>query len=330
MSNKYEPILGLLETQIAIKFVKDRFEQELASALKITRVSAPLFVYRKSGLNDYLNGFERPVSFKALEFDNEIEIVHSLAKWKRMALKKYNFGAGSGLYTDMNAIRRDENTDALHSLYVDQWDWEKVISESDRNIEYLKEVVNDIYKVIYKIGVEVENKYPKLKNTLPKDIKFINSSELEKMYPNLTQKERENQVTKEYGAVFLNQIGWPLDSGTPHDGRAPDYDDWLLNGDILVWDEELNLALELSSMGIRVNAESLQKQVEYVKKYEKLENEYAKEVLNNTLPLTIGGGIGQSRLCMFFLKKKHIGEVQVSIWKDEDIIELSKQNINLL
>lgn len=330
MSNKYEPILGLLETQIAIKFVKDRFEQELASALKITRVSAPLFVYRKSGLNDYLNGFERPVSFKALEFDNEIEIVHSLAKWKRMALKKYNFNAGSGLYTDMNAIRRDENTDALHSLYVDQWDWEKVISESDRNIEYLKEVVNDIYKVIYKIGVEVENKYPKLKNTLPKDIKFINSSELEKMYPNLTQKERENQVTKEYGAVFLNQIGWPLDSGTPHDGRAPDYDDWLLNGDILVWDEELNLALELSSMGIRVNAESLQKQVEYVKKYEKLENEYAKEVLNNTLPLTIGGGIGQSRLCMFFLKKKHIGEVQVSIWKDEDIIELSKQNINLL
>lgn len=330
MSNKYEPILGLLETQIAIKFVKDRFEQELASALKITRVSAPLFVYRKSGLNDYLNGFERPVSFKALEFDNEIEIVHSLAKWKRMALKKYNFNAGSGLYTDMNAIRRDENTDALHSLYVDQWDWEKVISESDRNIEYLKEVVNDIYKVIYKIGVEVENKYPKLKNTLPKDIKFINSSELEKMYPNLTQKERENQVTKEYGAVFLNQIGWPLDSGTPHDGRAPDYDDWLLNGDILVWDEELNLALELSSMGIRVNAESLQKQVEYVKKYEKLENEYAKEVLNNALPLTIGGGIGQSRLCMFFLKKKHIGEVQVSIWKDEDIIELSKQNINLL
>ena len=330
MPNKYEPILGLLETQIAIKFVKDRFEQELASALKITRVSAPLFVYRKSGLNDYLNGFERPVSFKALEFDNEIEIVHSLAKWKRMALKKYNFNAGSGLYTDMNAIRRDENTDALHSLYVDQWDWEKVISESDRNIEYLKEVVNDIYKVIYKIGVEVENKYPKLKNTLPKDIKFINSSELEKMYPNLTQKERENQVTKEYGAVFLNQIGWPLDSGTPHDGRAPDYDDWLLNGDILVWDEELNLALELSSMGIRVNAESLQKQVEYVKKYEKLENEYAKEVLNNALPLTIGGGIGQSRLCMFFLKKKHIGEVQVSIWKDEDIIELSKQNINLL
>lgn len=330
MSNKYEPILGLLETQIAIKFVKDRFEQELASALKITRVSAPLFVYRKSGLNDYLNGFERPVSFKALEFDNEIEIVHSLAKWKRMALKKYNFGAGTGLYTDMNAIRRDENTDALHSLYVDQWDWEKVISESDRNIEYLKEVVNDIYKVIFKIGVEVENKYPKLKNTLPKDIKFINSSELEKMYPNLTQKERENQVTKEYGAVFLNQIGWPLDSGTPHDGRAPDYDDWLLNGDILVWDEELNLALELSSMGIRVNAESLQKQVEYVKKYEKLENEYAQEVLNNALPLTIGGGIGQSRLCMFFLKKKHIGEVQVSIWKDEDIIELSKQNINLL
>lgn len=330
MSNKYEPILGLLETQIAIKFVKDRFEQELASTLKITRVSAPLFVYRKSGLNDYLNGFERPVSFKALEFDNEIEIVHSLAKWKRMALKKYKFNAGSGLYTDMNAIRRDENTDALHSLYVDQWDWEKVISESDRNIEYLKEVVNDIYKVIYKIGVEVENKYPKLKNTLPKDIKFINSSELEKMYPNLTPKERENQVTKEYGAVFLNQIGWPLDSGIPHDGRAPDYDDWLLNGDILVWDEELNLALELSSMGIRVNAESLQKQVEYVKKYEKLENEYAKEVLNNTLPLTIGGGIGQSRLCMFFLKKKHIGEVQVSIWKDEDIIELSKQNINLL
>ena len=329
IKEKYKQ-LTILEKQRYIKTIKDKFERKLAKELDLVRVSAPLLVTKESGLQDDLSGVERKVSFDILKDGKELEIVQSLAKWKRMALKKYNFGAGTGLYTDMNAIRRDENTDALHSLYVDQWDWEKVISESDRNIEYLKEVVNDIYKVIYKIGVEVENKYPKLKNTLPKDIQFINSSELEKMYPNLTQKERENQVTKEYGAVFLNQIGWPLDSGTPHDGRAPDYDDWLLNGDILVWDEELNLALELSSMGIRVNAESLQKQVEYVKKYEKLENEYAQEVLNNTLPLTIGGGIGQSRLCMFFLKKKHIGEVQVSIWKDEDIIELSKQNINLL
>lgn len=329
-SKKYEPILGLLETQIAIKFVKDRFEQELANALNLTRVSAPLFVYRKSGLNDYLNGFERPVSFNALEFENEIEIVHSLAKWKRMALKKYNFKSGSGLYTDMNAIRRDENTDALHSLYVDQWDWEKVISKDDRSVEYLKEVVNVIYSVIYKIGVEVENKYPKLKNNLPKEILFITSSELEKMYPNLSGKERENIITKKYGAVFLNQIGWPLESGKPHDGRAPDYDDWLLNGDILVWDEELGVALELSSMGIRVDSNSLQKQVAHVNLPSKLENDYAQEVINNTLPLTIGGGIGQSRLCMFFLKKKHIGEVQVSIWKDEDILELAKQNINLL
>lgn len=327
---KYQSILGLLETQVAIKFVKDNFELQLAKALNITRVSAPLFVYAKSGLNDYLNGFERPVSFKALEFDDEIEIVHSLAKWKRMALKKYNFESNSGLYTDMNAIRRDENTDALHSLYVDQWDWEKVIKEENRNIDFLSETVNTIYSVIYKVGKMVEEKYPKLVCNLPKDIKIISTSELEKLYPEYTGKQRENAITKKYGAVFLHQIGWPLSNGKPHDGRAPDYDDWNLNGDILVWDSELDVALELSSMGIRVDSESIKKQVKHANKLEKLENDYALQVINNELPLTIGGGIGQSRLCMFFLKKMHIGEVQVSIWKDEDVEKLKNENIFLL
>lgn len=330
--NAYKPILGLLETQIAIKFVKDTFEQRLATALNLTRVSAPLFVYSHSGLNDYLSGFERPVSFKALEFNDEIEIVHSLAKWKRMALQKYNFKPGSGLYTDMNAIRRDENTDALHSLYVDQWDWEKVLLDENRNLSYLSEVVETIYGVIYEVGVLVESKYPSLKNNLPKDIKILSTQELEDLYPDKTGKERENLITKKYGAVFITQIGWPLESGKPHDGRAPDYDDWYLNGDILVWDEELNIALELSSMGIRVNKDSLYKQVMHKSNNgdHKLDNDYAKQVLNNELPLTIGGGIGQSRLCMFFLKKRHIGEVQVSIWKKEDLERLAKENIILL
>ena len=328
----YKPILGLLETQIAIKFVKDTFEQKLATALNLTRVSAPLFVYSHSGLNDYLSGFERPVSFKALEFSNDIEIVHSLAKWKRMALAKYEFLPGSGLYTDMNAIRRDENTDALHSLYVDQWDWEKVIKDENRNIEYLSDVVRKIYEVILEVGKLVEEKYSNLPCHLPQEIKIMSTQELENLYPNLTSKQRENAVTKEYGAVFLHQIGWPLEGGKPHDSRAPDYDDWKLNGDILVWDEELEVALELSSMGIRVNQDSLYKQVMHRSNNQdhKLDNDYAKQVLNNELPLTIGGGIGQSRLCMFFLKKMHIGEVQVSIWKEEDIEKLAKENIKLL
>ena len=327
---QYESILDLLETQKAIKLVKDMFENKLAQALNLTRVSAPLFVYSKSGLNDYLNGFERPVSFKALEFDNEIEIVHSLAKWKRTALKKYQFEKGAGLYTDMNAIRRDENTDELHSLYVDQWDWEKVLDESERNYEYLEKTVNTIYDVIYEVGKEVEKKYPKLVNKLPEKIHFISTQELENEYRNLTSKEREKAICKKYGSVFLHQIGWPLKSGQPHDGRAPDYDDWHLNGDILVWSDELNTSIELSSMGIRVNKDSLIKQVEFRNLPNKFENDYAKSVINNTIPLTIGGGIGQSRLCMFFLKKKHIGEVQVSIWKDEDIERLKKENIHLL
>lgn len=327
---QYKSLLGLLETQKAIKLVKDMFELKLAKALNLTRVSAPLFVYSNSGLNDYLNGFERPVSFKALEFENDIEIVHSLAKWKRTALKKYQFENGSGLYTDMNAIRRDENTDELHSLYVDQWDWEKVLLDSDRTFEYLKNTVNTIYNVIYEVGKEVEVEYPILKNTLPEHIHFISTQELEDKYPNLTSKERENAICKEFGSVFIHQIGWPLKSGKSHDGRAPDYDDWLLNGDILVWSDQLNYAIELSSMGIRVNKESLIKQVQFRGNINKLENDYAKSVINSTIPLTIGGGIGQSRLCMFFLKKRHIGEVQVSIWKDEDIERLKKENIYLL
>lgn len=330
--NTYKSKLDLLETQIAIKFVKDTFEAELAKALNIIRVSAPLFVYSTSGLNDYLSGFERPVSFKALEFDTEIEIVQSLAKWKRMALKKYNISSGNGLYTDMNAIRRDESTDAIHSLYVDQWDWEKVLTKEERTIEYLKDVVRKIYSVIYKVGIMVEEKYITLESNLPKDIFIISSEELLKMYPNLTGKERENKITKEHGAVFIYGIGWPLSNNEPHDSRAPDYDDWKLNGDILVWDEELNIALELSSMGIRVDSSSIYEQVMYKSKNldHKLDNNYAQMVLNNELPLTIGGGIGQSRLCMFFLKKKHIGEVQVSIWKEEEIEKLKNENIILL
>ena len=342
--NTYKSKLDLLETQIAIKFVKDTFEAELAKALNIIRVSAPLFVYSTSGLNDYLSGFERPVSFKALEFDTEIEIVQSLAKWKRMALKKYNISSGNGLYTDMNAIRRDESTDAIHSLYVDQWDWEKVLTKDmignlGGKIEEIKEVripfsdvVRKIYSVIYKVGLMVEEKYTILESNLPKDIFIISSEELLKMYPNLTGKERENKITKEHGAVFIYGIGWPLSNNEPHDSRAPDYDDWKLNGDILVWDEELNIALELSSMGIRVDSSSIYEQVMYKSKNldHKLDNNYAQMVLNNELPLTIGGGIGQSRLCMFFLKKKHIGEVQVSIWKEEEIEKLKNENIILL
>lgn len=327
---KYQPLLDLLDTQKAIKVVKDNFELKLAKALNLTRVSAPLFVYSNSGLNDYLNDFERPVSFKALDFDEEIEIVHSLAKWKRIALKKYQFGAGFGLYTDMNAIRRDESTDELHSLYVDQWDWEKVIYNDERTFEYLVETVNKIYNVIYEVGEVVEKEYPILKNALAKKIYFVSTFELENMYPNLSPKDRENEITKKYGSVFIHQIGWPLKNGIPHDGRAPDYDDWLLNGDILVWSSQLNKAIELSSMGIRVDKSTLIKQVEYKNRLDKLENDYAKSVINGNLPLTIGGGIGQSRLCMYFLQKKHIGEVQVSIWKDEDIKKLKKENINLL
>ena len=326
----YQSKLNLLETEIAIKFVKDNFERELAKALHLTRVSAPLFVIPETGLNDNLNGVERPVKFDIKAINKDVEIVQSLAKWKRMALKKYNFSPESGLYTDMNAIRRDEDLDAIHSCYVDQWDWEKIITKDERTYGYLKKTVKTIYKVFLKMNALVSKKYPSLYTDLPKDIFFISTKELEKRYPNNTRKERENLIAKEYKAIFIYQIGWPLQDKIPHDGRAADYDDWKLNGDILLWFEPLQIALELSSMGIRVDEDSLVKQIKHKKEEYKLDNPYCKSILNKELPYTIGGGIGQSRICMFFLQKAHIGEVQSSIWGEDCIKNLEKENIHLL
>lgn len=322
--------LGLLETEVAIKYIKDTFEKDLARALKLTRVSAPLFVVPESGLNDNLNGVERAVRFDVPAVKKEVEIVQSLAKWKRVALKDYGFSEYNGLYTDMNAIRRDEEVDEIHSIYVDQWDWEKIITAKDRKISYLKKTVKTIYATLKKLSFKLEQKYPYLKNNLPNEITFFSTKELEKLYPYLSRKERETAVTKQYGAVFIYGIGWPLKDGNPHDGRAADYDDWKLNGDILLWYDVLNIALEISSMGIRVNGESLAKQLKAKKELHKLENPYCKAVLSNELPLTIGGGIGQSRLCMFFLRKKHIGEVQASVWPENVRAEKLQENIRLL
>ncbi|HHU80135.1 MAG: aspartate--ammonia ligase [Bacilli bacterium] len=329
LPENYQPLLDVIETEIAIKFVKDNFEKELSKNLDLIRVSAPLFVEPKSGLNDYLNGVERTVSF-TLKNKTELEIVQSLAKWKRMALKKYNFEAGKGLYTDMNAIRCDEDIDPIHSIYVDQWDWEKIINPSDRNLNYLKKVVRKIYQTIKSIEQKVYKKYPIITPVLSKDIKFISSEELYQRYPNLSSKEREHAICKEFGSVFIYKIGWPLSNNKAHDGRAADYDDWMLNGDILVWYEPLQISLELSSMGIRVNKESLLAQLKHRKEENKLELPYVQAVLNDELPQTIGGGIGQSRLCMFFLKKVHIGEVQASAWPEEEIERLQCLNIHLL
>ncbi len=326
----YKSVLGLIETEIAIKFIKDTFEKELAKALNLIRVSAPLFVQPESGLNDNLNGYERAVRFDVLSLKKEVEIVQSLAKWKRMALEKYGFTAGSGLYTDMNAIRRDEDLDRLHSVYVDQWDWEKIITKDQRKLSYLKKTVKSIYKVFLKVASAVNKKYPQLTYSLPKEITFISTKELEQKYPNLSRKEREHAITKEKGAVFLYRIGWPLSDGKPHDGRAADYDDWKLNGDILLWSDVLGISVELSSMGIRVDKDSLVKQVKKKKELEKLSTPYCQDILNDKLPLTIGGGIGQSRICMFFLKKAHIGEVQSSIWSEDCIKENAQKGIHLL
>ena len=326
----YKSVLNLRDTQVAIKLIKDNFENKLAQKLNLTRVSAPLFVMKSSGLNDYLNGHERPVTFDALSFEGDVEIVQSLAKWKRCALKRYEFICGTGLYTDMNAIRRDEELDAIHSMYVDQWDWEKIIRKEDRKLSYLKATVRKIYSAILAIAKDVNKKYPCLTYDLPKEIFFITTKELEKMYPNLSGKERENAITKEHKAVFLMQIGIPLANKLPHDGRAADYDDWRLNGDLLLWHEPLNIALEVSSMGIRVDEVSLLKQLKAKKELFKLENDYCKALINKELPYTIGGGIGQSRLCMFFLKKAHIGEVQASLWPTKMIEKMGKENIILL
>ncbi|MDE7263774.1 MAG: aspartate--ammonia ligase [Anaeroplasmataceae bacterium] len=326
----YTSKLDLLETEKAIKFVKDNFERDLASALSLIRVSAPLFVLPSSGLNDELNGTERRIDFQLKDIDESAEIVQSLAKWKRNALAKYHFPLGKGLYTDMNAIRRDEELDSIHSAYVDQWDWEKSILAENRNLEYLKFTVQQIYKVIKQTEQRVCIEYPVLKSVLPEEIFFITTKELEALYPELSPVEREYKICLEKRAVFLMQIGEPLSNGLPHDGRAADYDDWTLNGDILVYYEELDIAFELSSMGIRVDKEALIRQL-FIKKEEyKLNNPYVIDILHERLPYTIGGGIGQSRLCMFFLKKAHIGEVQASLWSAEDILLLKKHHIELL
>lgn len=328
---KYQSVLNLIETEVAIKFVKDVFEKELAKALTLTRVSAPLFVRPETGLNDNLNGVERAVSFDVKGLGGErLEIVQSLAKWKRMALKKYGFAPGTGLYTDMNAIRRDETLDEIHSVYVDQWDWEKIITREDRKIIYLKNTVKSVYKAIRKTANAVSKKYPALKAELPEKIAFASTLDLEREYPDKTRKERENIVAKKYGAVFLHHIGWDLKDGAPHDGRAADYDDWNLNGDIIVYNEVLGSAFELSSMGIRVDEKSIVKQLNKRREAYKMANPYCEAVIHNQLPLTIGGGIGQSRLCMFLLKKAHIGEVQSSVWSDEVVRENSEKGISLL
>ena len=322
--------LDLLETEIAIKYIKDVFEKELAKALNLTRISAPLFVFPETGLNDNLNGVERAVKFDVKDLKKDVEIVQSLAKWKRNALHKYGFKEGTGLYADMNAIRRDETLDELHSVYVDQWDWEKIISRQNRTKAYLKSTVRKIYKAFLKTADKVAKKYPELKTELPKDITFISTKQLEKEYPDFTRKERENAAAEKYGAIFLTEIGWDLKDKAPHDGRAADYDDWKLNGDILLWFKEKNIAFEISSMGVRVDEKSLVKQLKKRKETYKLENPYCQGVLNGELPLTIGGGIGQSRLCMYLLKKEHIGEVQSSVWKEEDLKKYAEKGVNLL
>ena len=326
----YQNHLDVFETQKAIKFIKTTFESYLSRKLNLLRVSAPLFVLKNSGLNDGLSGKEVPISFDIKDINEEVEIVHSLAKWKRLALGKYHFKPYTGLYTDMNAIRKDEKLDFMHSCYVDQWDWEMVIEKEDRKYAFLKRIVKDIYRSILKTSKDVQKRYPEFSYNLPKDIYFISTKELEKRYPNLSNKEREDMITREFKAVFLYQIGWPLKNTLPHDDRAADYDDWKLNGDILLYNDLYDMAFEISSMGIRVNKESLVKQLKHKNELYKLENDYCKVILNDEIPLSIGGGIGQSRLSMYLLKKAHIGEVQVSTWDQKEIDELNELGIKLL
>ncbi len=326
----YKPALNIRQTEVAIKKVKDFFERDLAIQLNLTRVSAPLFVDANSGLNDNLNGTERPVSFDIRGMAGENEIVHSLAKWKRMALAQYGFAPDEGLYTDMNAIRRDEDTDNIHSVFVDQWDWEKVITAEQRNVETLKRAVRQIYASLRHTEIYIAKDYEFGDKLLPEEITFITSQELEDQYPSLTPKEREYAAAKKHGAIFLMQIGGRLKSGNKHDGRAPDYDDWKLNGDILVYYPVLDIALELSSMGIRVDSTALKAQLAISGCEDRASLPFHKALLENELPLTMGGGIGQSRMCMFFLRKAHIGEVQSSRWEDGDIEICKANNIHLL
>ena len=327
----YSPKLSGRETERAVKFIKDTFQKEIMEALNLQRISAPLFVRPETGLNDNLNGVERPVDFDAPCIGGKaLEIVHSLAKWKRMTLGRYGFDVGEGLYTDMNAIRRDEEVDNLHSMYVDQWDWEAVITHDQRTVDTLKKYVKNIYGAMKRTQEKVCEKYPELANNFPDDIVFITTQELEDMYPDLEPKERENKLLRDKKAVFLMQIGKELKSGKKHDGRAPDYDDWELNGDIILYSPVLDCAFELSSMGIRVDEESLKKQIEIANCPERLELEFHKKLLNKELPYTIGGGIGQSRLCMFMLGKAHIGEVQSSVWPEEMCKACAESNIKLM
>lgn len=327
----YKSALSLFQTQLAIDKVKRLVQDYLIEDLNVRRVSAPLFVDPNSGLNDNLNGFERPVSFDIKNIGGiNAEVVHSLAKWKRYALKLYGFEPHTGLYTDMNAIRRDEELDNIHSLYVDQWDWEKIILREDRNINYLEDTVKTIYSSIRKDELEIQKLYPCLQAILPEDIFFIDSQKLLEMYPDKSPKEREYLITKEKKAVFIERIGGKLSDGVEHDLRSPDYDDWNLNGDILVYYPLLDIAFELSSMGIRVDSESLLRQLEISDKKERINLPFHRAILNDELPLTIGGGIGQSRLCMFLLKKAHIGEIQCSLWPKEIKEACEKENIFLL
>ncbi|MBR3150149.1 MAG: aspartate--ammonia ligase [Eubacterium sp.] len=325
----YKSSLTQRETQKAIKVVKDTFQVALSKALNLDRVTAPLMVTKKSGINDDLNGVERKVHFTMMNIDGEAEVVQSLAKWKRRALYRYGYEPDEGIYTDMNAIRRDDDTDNLHSLFVDQWDWCRVISPEERNIDFLKDIVKKIVDAIYDTNEVVKSKYP-VDFKMSREVFFITTQELEDMYPDLTPKEREKKIVKEHKTVFLMQIGGKLKSGEKHDGRAPDYDDWQLNGDILFWNELLGCAFEISSMGIRVDAESLHAQLEEEGLLEREKFDFHKGILDGTLPLTIGGGIGQSRLCMLLLQKAHIGEVQCAIWSDKMREECKQRGIILL
>lgn len=327
----YKSALGVKDTEVAIKQIKDHFERQLAKQLNLTRVSAPLFVTPQSGLNDNLNGVERPVSFDIKEQNGQMaEVVHSLAKWKRYALKRYGFAYGEGLYTDMSAIRRDEETDNLHSLYVDQWDWEKIIYKDERNEATLKSTVRSIYAALKDTEHYIVDKYDYMDEILPEEITFITSEELLRMYPNMTPKERENEITRLSGAVFIMGIGGKLSNGEPHDLRAPDYDDWNLNGDILVYNPVLGSALELSSMGIRVDEKALREQLKLCGCEERENLPFQKALLEKKLPYTIGGGIGQSRICLFFLRKAHIGEVQSSLWTEDTMSKCEAAGIQLL
>ena len=327
----YKPPLSMYDTQLAIEFIKHNFQKDLSYALNLRRVSAPLFVLGASGLNDNLNGVERPVTFDVPAVGTDGEVVHSLAKWKRLALKKYDFRPGKGLYTDMNAIRRDEDLDNIHSIYVDQWDWEKIIRREDRTLDYLKKVAQDIVDAVCDTSARLNREFPSLNVKLPRDMAAITTQELEDLYPDLSNpSDRENAYLKEHGVALIMQIGGKLRSGKPHDGRAPDYDDWALNGDILFWNERLNRAFEISSMGIRVDEESLARQLKLAGCEERRQLPFHSMLLAGELPLTIGGGIGQSRLCMLMMGCAHIGEVQCSMWDDETLKACEEAGIVLL